>query len=579
LKQRHALVGYVVDMAIPPTSRLLAFARELQRVGTFEELLAATRAEVMVSLGYSHAWLFVGDSEEPKEMRLLSVVGERRDSAWEVAPVLKIEGDAMLEELVRGDEPVVVVDARTDPRTDKKIVEYMGNRTIINVPLRLLDKPFGAFGTGTFGDEEGCRAPTREELDYLVGMASQLSVAAGRIRFLEERKQAERVLKQTEEQLRQSQKIEAVGRLAGGIAHDFNNLLSVILSYSYLILQRLAPTDPTRLELKEITRAAERAAELTKQLLAFSRQQVVELRVFDLNETLAAMGAMIRSLIGEDIELRTIPQTNLDRIKADPGQIEQVIMNLVVNARDAMRGGGILTLETANTNLDETYARDHMGVTPGPHVMLAVSDTGSGMDKATRDRLFEPFFTTKEKGKGTGLGLSTVYGIVKQSGGSVWVYSEPGKGTTFKIYLPRTQEMNTPPIVRPVEAANLRGTETILLVDDEDQLRGVARQILEKSGYRVLCAGSADEARRHCENERGPVHLLLTDVVMPAMSGRALADLLTPLRPEMKVLYMSGYTPDAIVHHGVLEPGLVLLQKPITPETLLRKVRSVLDRA
>jgi two-component system cell cycle sensor histidine kinase/response regulator CckA len=566
-------------MAIPQVSRLLAFARELQRVGSFEELLTATRAEVMVTLGYSHAWLFVGDSEEPEEMRLLSVVGERRDLAWEVAPVLKIKGDAMLEELVRGDEPVVVVDARTDPRTDKRIVELMGNRTIINVPLRLLDKPFGAFGTGTFGDEEGCRAPTREELDYLVGMASQLSVAAGRIRFLEERQRAERVLKQTEHQLRQSQKIEAVGRLAGGVAHDFNNQLSVILSYSYMILQRLQPTDPTRRQLIEIKSAAERAAELTKQLLAFSRQQVVEPRVLDMNETLAAMEAMIRRLIGEDVELRTMPHANLHRVKADPGHIEQVIMNLVVNARDAMPAGGTLTIETVNTDLDEAYAREHMGVTPGPHVMLAVSDTGSGMDKATRDRIFEPFFTTKEKGKGTGLGLSTVYGIVKQSGGSVWVYSEPGKGTTFKIYLPRTHEVDRPPIARPVEIATLRGTETILLVEDEDQVRAVAEQILEKSGYRVLAGGSADEARRLCDNEKGPIHLLLTDVVMPAMSGRELADLLTPLRLEMKVLYMSGYTPDAIVHHGVLEPGLVLLQKPITPEKLLRKVRSVLDTA
>jgi signal transduction histidine kinase/ActR/RegA family two-component response regulator len=569
-------------MAILPASRLLAFARELQRVGTFEELLAATRAEVMASLGYSHAWLCVGDSEEPEEMRLLSVAGERRESAWEVAPVLKIKGDAMLEELVRGDEPVVVVDARTDPRTDKTIVKQMGNRTIINVPLRLLDKPFGAFGTGTFGDEEGCRAPTREELDYLVGMASQLSVAASRIRFLEERKQAERVLKRTEEQLRQSQKIEAVGRLAGGVAHDFNNLLSVILSCSHMVLQRLEPTDPTdptRLDLNEIKRAAERAAELTRQLLAFSRQQVVEPRVLDINETLASIGAMIRRLVGEDIDLRVMPQAKLDRVKADPGQIEQVIMNLVVNARDAMPSGGTLTIETASTDLDETYAREHVGVSPGPHVMLAVSDTGTGMDKATQDRIFEPFFTTKEKGKGTGLGLPTVYGIVKQSGGSVCLYSQPGKGTTFKIYLPRTQEVDTPPVARPVETATLRGTETILLVEDEDQLRAVAQRILEKNGYRVLAAASAEEAKRQCANEKGPVHLLLTDVIMPAMSGRELADLLAPQRLEMKVLYMSGYTPDAIVQHGVLEPGLVLLQKPITPERLVRKVRMVLDAA
>ncbi|HEX2679213.1 MAG TPA: ATP-binding protein [Polyangiales bacterium] len=390
------------------------------------------------------------------------------------------------------------------------------------------------------------------------------------------RKLATEQLIQAEQQLRQAQKMEAVGKLAGGIAHDFNNLLSIVLSYASLLLNRLGSGDPIRSPIEEIKLAGERAADLTKQLLAFSRQQVIEPKIVDLNEVVAGTNAMIRRLIGEDIELRTLLSPTLGRVKADPGHLQQVIMNLVINARDAMPVGGTLTVETSNVLLDEAYAREHLGVTPGPHVMLAVSDSGTGMDELTRSRVFEPFFTTKEHGKGTGLGLSTAFGIVKQSGGSIWVYSELGQGSVFKVYLPQTEEATAKPLA-PVAVTTLHGSETILLVEDQDQLRIVARDVLESYGYRVFESRHGLDALHFVEERAGKIDLLLTDVVMPQMSGRELARRVVSLRPSLRVLYMSGYTPDAIVQHRVLEPGVSLLQKPITPDALLRKVREVLD--
>jgi PAS domain S-box-containing protein len=381
-----------------------------------------------------------------------------------------------------------------------------------------------------------------------------------------------------EDQLRQAGRIEAIGRLAGGIAHDFNNLLSLIIGYSELLLEGLSPVDPRRKSAEEIRAAGQRAASLTRQLLAFSRKQVLQPEVLDLNEVAERTGKMLRRLIGEDIELVFKPDPALHAVLADRGQIEQVLLNLAVNARDAMPDGGTVTVETANVQLDAAYARQHNPIQAGHYVMLAFSDTGHGMDAVTMSHIFEPFFTTKETGKGTGLGLATVYGIVKQSEGFIWVYSEPGVGATFKIYLPPTG------MAIPVMAAeetlapeSVHGRETILVVEDEAPLRELAADFLRGCGYHVLEAGNGADALDLVLNLSGHLDLLVTDVVMPGMSGRALAERLAERATGTKVLYLSGYTDEAIHRHGVLEPGVALLQKPFRLADLARRAREILD--
>ena len=394
-----------------------------------------------------------------------------------------------------------------------------------------------------------------------------------------ERKSAEAELARSEGQLRQSQKMEAIGQLAGGVAHDFNNLLTAITGHSELSLRRLTPTDPLHRHIEQIKKSGERAAALTRQLLAFSRKQILQPEIIDLNQVVVNMNKMLQRLIGEDVDLLMHLAADLGKVKADPNQIEQVLLNLSINARDAMPKGGRLTIETSNVRLSEEFSRDHVSVPPGHYVMLAVSDNGCGMDAQTQAHIFEPFFTTKEVGKGTGLGLATVYGIVKQSEGTIWVYSEVGRGTTFKIYLPCTER---PVKEDGVEADNFelfQGTETVLLVEDEEVVREMATEILRDSGYHVLEAKHGHEAMKLGRQHSGTIHLMLTDVVMPQMSGRELAEQLTPLRRDMKVLYMSGYTDDAIVHHGVLEEGTAFIGKPFTPSALARKVREILDAA
>jgi len=385
--------------------------------------------------------------------------------------------------------------------------------------------------------------------------------------------------KKLEAQLIQSQKMEAIGTLAGGVAHDFNNILTTIIVNAELTLMDFGKDNPLHEVIEEIKKAGERAASLTRQLLAFSRKQVLQPVILNLNSVTTNLEKMLRRLIGEDVELETLLEPDLREVEADPGQIEQVIMNLAVNARDAMPQGGKLTIETANVDLGEDYFRDH-GVrnAPGSYVILSVSDTGSGMDRETQSRIFEPFFTTKETGKGTGLGLSTVYGIIKQSNGYIWVYSEPGKGTAFKIYLPKVAGDAETEEMEKTSMDDLTGSETVLIVEDDDRLLNLARKILQLRGYTVLEAKNGEEALRIAEEHGTQIDLLLTDVVMPVMGGRELAERLQPLRPEMKVIYMSGYTDDTIVHHGVLMPEVNFIEKPFTLEALAHKIREVLDK-
>jgi two-component system cell cycle sensor histidine kinase/response regulator CckA len=439
------------------------------------------------------------------------------------------------------------------------------------------DRDVMSSGRPKFISEEPVTNPTTQETRWFQTIKVPLQVAdeakptmLGVATEITERKRLE-------EQLLQSQKMEAVGQLAGGVAHDFNNILTAIVGYTDLLTAEFDGNTRQMEDLEEIRKAARRAAALTRQLLAFSRKQVLEPRLIDLNDIVLNLDKMLRSLISENIELKTSLASNLAATRADPNQVEQVIMNLAINARDAMPDGGTLTIETKNATLDQSYAAQHVAVIPGDYVMLAVTDTGCGMDEATQARMFEPFFTTKPVGRGTGLGLSTVYGIVKQSGGNIWIYSEPNKGTTFKIYLPAVEalpeQLDKPASPRAVKG----GGGTVLVVEDDEQLRRLTHRALASRGYVVLEAdrGSTaiDLARRH----KGPLDLLLTDIVMPDMNGRKLADTIRASRPGLRVLYMSGYPDGAIASHGILEPGVAYLAKPFTTDAIVAKVREVLE--
>jgi signal transduction histidine kinase len=431
-------------------------------------------------------------------------------------------------------------------------------------------------GQGDYGlDVEAMRAGAA---DYLVKGQTTPALMERVIRHSMDRKDAEAAQQHSEAQLRQAQKMEAIGRLAGGVAHDFNNLLSVILGYSGLLTEGLPPGDALRADLEAIHQAGLRAADLTRHLLAFSRQQVLKPRALDLSVIVAGMQTMLRRLINEDVELKSLASPPLPRIMADAGQLEQVVMNLALNARDAMPSGGTLTIETALVELGEGRDPQLLEAKPGQYVMLAVTDTGGGMDQATQSRIFEPFFSTKGAGKGTGLGLATVFGIVTQSDGMLEVHSEPGMGTTFRVYFPTT---TGPRLVRsslpPRPDSSSGGTETILLVEDEPLLRQLGCTILRKRGYNVLDAQDGVDALLVAEQHAGTIDLLLTDVVMPRMGGRPLAENLLALRPDVKVIYMSGYTDDVVVRNGLVEATLNFIQKPISPAGLARKIRDVLD--
>jgi PAS domain S-box-containing protein len=447
----------------------------------------------------------------------------------------------------------------------------VSNQRIFDKQMELHKKDSHAVYELTFIRKDGQKIPVIVSPSAIIDADGQFKGSLGVITDISK-------IKQLEAQLAQAQKMEAIGTLAGGIAHDFNNILTTIIGNAELALMDVIKDESLRKEIEEIKKAGKRAASLTHQLLAFSRKQMIKPEILDINELLTDIEKMLGRLIGENIELLTIPEPELWQVEIDPGQMEQVIMNLAVNARDAMPKGGKLTIETANADLNKNYFREH-GIKeekPGHYVMLTVSDTGSGMDKETRGHIFEPFFTTKEVGKGTGLGLSTVYGIVKQNNGFVWVYSEPEQGSNFKVYLPKVKGDAEPKEKEQSPVEDLGGSETVLIVEDNDSLRNFAQKILHIYGYRTLNAENGEDALRVCKEHDGQIDLMITDVVMPKMGGREAAERLQPLYPQMKVIYMSGYTDDAIVHHGVLEPGLNFLEKPFTPEGLGKKVRKAL---
>ena len=559
--------------AIREYERLLERIASLaQTLGTARDLMTIYRALADFTVAsMSCSALFLSLYEEAEAMRRVVYLwyggGERDPSELGALPV----GDGPAGRAIKTGSIVVQDDYEGALRGRSVVASGFDDDP--RAPQSALIAPMTIMGRTVGTVEVQSYDPSAYTSEHLTAMRLAANLAAGAIENV-------RLLEQEREsaaQLQQSQKMEAVGRLAGGVAHDFNNLLTAITGYSDLSLRRLKPEDPLHRNIEEIKRAAFRAADLTHQLLAFSRKQVLQPRVLDLRAVISEMEKMLRRLIGEDIELRYDLNASLGRVKADPGQLQQVLLNLAVNARDAMPGGGKLTIQAANTYLDKEYAGKHVAVVPGRYVMLAVSDNGCGMDEATRARIFEPFFTTKQQGKGTGLGLSTVYGIVKQSQGNIWVYSEVGQGTTFKIYLPRVDQEAEPLRAAERVEALAEGTETILLVEDDALVRGIARTILCQAGYTVLDAADGESALRICRRHEGTIHLALTDVVMPGMSGRVVADRLKGLRPGLSVLFMSGYTQEAIVHHGVLNEGVNFLEKPFTPDALTRRVREVLS--
>jgi two-component system cell cycle sensor histidine kinase/response regulator CckA len=466
---------------------------------------------------------------------------------------------ALLQQIVQEGTPMVLTSSMVAEEDAMTLLARVQAKSLVIIPLLAHGEEQGALvmASDRREIEEGLLASAK-------AVGTQLAQAIALTRALT--------------QFHQAQKMEAMGQLAGGIAHDFNNLLTVINGYSELTLLTMPADDPLRAHLMQINTAGNRAALLTRQILAFSRRQVIAPRMVDLNEVVANMDNLLRRLIGEDVPLVTKLKPGLGRINGDPGQIEQILMNLIVNARDAMPSGGTLIIETADVKLDEKVTGPRWELEPGSYVVLSVSDTGCGMDGPTQGRIFEPFFTTKEPGKGTGLGLSTVYGIVKQHQGTITVHSEVGQGTTFKVYLRRVDDLARPPETVADEVAAPTGTETVLLVEDSELVRDLARTMLETHGYSVVVAPNAVEALRLADRHQGPIHLLVTDVVMPGMNGRQLAEQVTVRRPEIKVLYMSGYSEGVLTHHGIVDQNLTLLPKPFTTTSLLQKIREVLSR-
>lgn len=555
------------------TSRLLAFARDLQHAADFGELLDRACAEVREVIGYPHAWLAVADREDATEVRLINTSGDRSDLMWQHAATIPIAGDAMMEAVMRAEAPIVVEDALTDPRTNKAIVEQLRNRTIINIPLRFLDKPFGCLGVGTFGDE-GVRVPTAEDLDYLVAMASQLSVAAARLRFQESERRAQREKAELERRLAQSQRLESVGLLAGGVAHDFNNLLTVILA-SASLAERPGQDPDVAAELATIREAADRGARLTRQLLAVSRTQPLQLQSVDVDARIDELLAMLKRIFPATIALSHLAHAANSRVEGDPVQIDQVLMNLCINARDAMPDGGQLTLETDQVQIDGALIARHPGARPGTYLLVTVTDTGTGIPAAILDRIFEPFFTTKGERAGTGLGLAVAYGIVRQHGGALQCYSEVGVGTTFKVYLPQFGRTAVVAAALPAVTPARGGHERLLVAEDDPAIRSALARVLDRAGYDAVIVATGDAACAAIDREA--FDLVVLDVVMPGKSCRDTLAHLREVRPALRVLLSSGYSADTNVAELLRDGHCKFLRKPYDPEGLLRAVREALE--
>ncbi|MBC8089527.1 MAG: response regulator [Phycisphaerae bacterium] len=557
------------------SNRLLTFARRLLRVETFAELLDVTREEIQRTTGYQHAWLMVSDEDENvTEVRLINVSGGKAEQTWKVVPTLRIADDKLLEEIFNSDAPVVVVDARTDPRTNKRIVGELGNVTIINVPLRLLDSPFGAFGTGTFG-EEGVRAPTPEQLNYLVAMAAQVSVAASRLRYREQQRAASEEREKYQRRIAQIQRLESLGLMAGGVAHDFNNLLTVVLACAQMA--QLSEDDPAavQVELAGIIEAANRGSALTKQLLAMSRSRPLELQSIDFNARMRDLVKLLRRVLPENIEIDLIEHAGEVLIEGDASQLDQAFMNLCINAGEAMPQGGRLTIEIEQVLINGAYVKTHPWAKPGRYILTSVTDTGSGMTPDVVERAFEPFFSTKGEQSGTGLGLAVAYGSVRQHDGMMHCYSEPDVGTTFKVYLP-LMARSANDVGTKLDGPVRGGSERLLIAEDDPSVRAVIERILTKAGYSLTVARNGQQAVEAARQE--PFDLVVLDVIMPGMSCQQALDQLRELHPNVRVLLSSGYTADTNVAELVRTSKCELLAKPYDPDKLLRMVRAALEK-
>ncbi len=561
-------------MQTPEIDALFRFSRELLDVRTVHELFERTRAEVERSAGYRTIWFAVVDSEESSVARIVDVAGASRDSIYDSVTTVPVAGDALLLEVMSASAPVVVVDARTDPRTNKAFVEMLGNRTIIHVPLRVFNKACGALGLGTFGDE-GCRAPTDEMLSHLMGIASIVSLTVNRLLVEERSRRAERERREIDRRLARLQRLETVGVLAGSVAHDFNNLLTVVLASTSLA--RAAETlDDVRVELEAIDEVATRGQSLTRQLLAMSRAQALSLVDLDVSALLHDLVPLLRRVIPPSITIDLIAPERETFIEADRTQIDQVVMNLCLNARDAMPDGGKLTIESEVVLVNGAYRETHPWAKPGRYVLVSVSDTGEGISKENLDRIFDPFFTTKGEHAGTGLGLSVAHGIVQQHGGMLHCYSEEGLGTTFKVYLPLLARAARA-VGSKLEGRVCGGNERVLVADDDAAVRGVVRRLLERAGYEVTVVPDGAEVLRILAQEA--FDLLLLDVVMPGSTCAETLSKVRTLQPRTRVVLASGYTADANLSALLSDRGIPLLRKPYDPDGLLRALRAELDRS